>query len=260
MDDIRKQAKSGRASKLARFGGMASDISRVKNGMPGRAGYATGGAVEGGGDIGGAPAPRNLSKPGRKMAKPGKDKKGTTINIVVAGGGGKPGGPPPDMPMPPPQAGPPPPMIGPGPGGPPMPMRRSGGAVGKYAKGGRVKRADGGQTTEKRARAAGELDEKEQGKYLRGKSKDAWDDAKTAAGSAAMSAGARAAMSGDGPSGIGYRLLKGANTLFAGTSAAKAIGDTVRSRHFGAEADKFDKADRDEERDRKSGGRVGRKC
>ena len=127
--------------------------------------YATGGAVKGanpslaeGLSASGAPAKRSLSRPGRKMAGKGKGKEAkTNINIIVAGGG-KPAGPPPDMPMPPmPMAGPPP---GPPPGGPPMPMRAHGGKVetakdeaaerkagmhaGSFAKGGKVKRAEGG--------------------------------------------------------------------------------------------------------------------
>src|ERR1700680_145290 len=131
-------------------------------------GYAHGGAVKDGKDgpalaegmeADGKPAKVSLARPGRKMGgKAGKDGKGkTNVNVVVMGhppgGPGMPGAGGP-MPMPPPGAGgppmPPPPMASPPmppPGGPPMgppppagmPMRKHGGAVGRFAKGGKVK-------------------------------------------------------------------------------------------------------------------------
>lgn len=137
-------------SYLKQYGTSAKGNDRLLKSYGGNAGsspmarqkYASGGAVkakegnpslsEGLSAADGAPAKPSLARPGRKMAK-GKDagKKGTTVNIVIAGKGPD-AGPKPDMPMPPPGAGP---------GGPPMPpppMRANGGAVGKFAKGGRI--------------------------------------------------------------------------------------------------------------------------
>ncbi len=278
MEHLRKQAKAGRASKLARFGGMASDINRVKKGMPSRdgsaPGYATGGEV--GGDIGGAPSRPNLAKPGRKMGK-GKGQKGTNITIVVAGGGGKPpgdgpamAGPPPGgLPMPPhPMPMPPP---GAGPGGPPMPpMRKHGGAVGrfatggrianlgKYAHGGKVKRADGGEIVEKRARGPGELDEGAQRDYLKAKAKDATknNDVKTAGGVGLVGTGLGTTLAHVGsrfgrPGRIGGLIATGLG-LGALSSAGKG---EIEKKKLDAEAAEFDKADNAE---RKRGGSVSR--
>src|ERR1700680_2160382 len=143
-------------------------------------GYAHGGAVKDGKDgpalaegmeAGGKPAKVSLARPGRKMGgKAGEHGKGkTNVNVVVMGhppgGPGMPGGPmgAGPMPMPPPGAGGPPmpppmamkppmPAGGPPMGGPPggmPPMRARGGAVARYAKGGKVRhRADGGWTGE----------------------------------------------------------------------------------------------------------------
>lgn len=130
-----------------------------------RQSYATGGAVKGNNpslDEGMEAAPiAKLDGPkSSKKDKGSKDKKDakTSINIVVMGKPDAPAAPGPSGMVPP---GPPPPMLPPGPppGGPPMPMRASGGRVkredisasdqagkqdvmgtspGKYAKGGKV--------------------------------------------------------------------------------------------------------------------------
>jgi hypothetical protein len=85
------------------------------------------------------PAKARLDRPGRKMpgkAGPGK-KPGTNVNVIVMPKGDKaapdaPAGASGLMPMPPPGAGPAgPAMPPPGADGPPMPMRKSGGRVGK---------------------------------------------------------------------------------------------------------------------------------
>ena len=159
---VRSRAEGNR-SLLKDYGGSPG------NGPVARQSYATGGAVKGfasGGSLGnpslneglsaaGSPAKKSLARPGRKMpgkkgAKGGKP----NVNVIIAQSppkgdappmppmGAGPSGPPPGPPMPPP---------GPGPGGPPMPMRASGGRIsnlGKYAHGGKVKRADGGWTGE----------------------------------------------------------------------------------------------------------------
>jgi hypothetical protein len=93
----------------------------------------------------GTPAKPSLARPGRKIGGKKKDAK-TNINVIVAGA------PPKEAPMPmPPMGGPPPgppmPPPGAGPGGPPpMPMRASGGRVGRDNGG--VVRSDAGATTD----------------------------------------------------------------------------------------------------------------
>lgn len=110
-------------------------------------GYATGGAVKAfatGGmispDADGMPAKPNLSRPGRKMKGKDGKKSGTNVNVVIMQ---KPDMPKavPDMGAAAPAPSPIPPV---GPSGPPMPMRKSGGKVMAFKKGGRVKREDGG--------------------------------------------------------------------------------------------------------------------
>lgn len=132
---------SARMHKLQKLGAQGS-LKQARKGEFAPRKYAAGGAV-GGDEIGGMPAKPNLARPGRSKGKgtPGK-KGGATVNVIVMSGKGAPdagpkpmAGPPPDMPMPPP---------GPPPGGPPMPMRKFGGSVGKFAKGGRVKKEMGG--------------------------------------------------------------------------------------------------------------------
>lgn len=146
---------------LKEYGGNAgsSPMARQK--------YAKGGVVQGFKDGGnpaldegmaaadGQSARPSLAKPAKKG--PGKNgkKEGTTVNIIIAGkgpdagmphpamGAPGPGGPAPAMvaprPMPLPGAGPVPAPGPGGPGGPPMLNRRYGGAVGKFAKGGKVR-------------------------------------------------------------------------------------------------------------------------
>lgn len=101
-------------------------------------------------DIGGATSKPNLGRKGRKMAKKDGDKKGAKTNIVIAitpkdaapqGAPSPAGAMPMPMPHPVPAPMPAPPMAGPPPGGPPMAM---------HAKGGRVKRADGGKVQDVR--------------------------------------------------------------------------------------------------------------
>ena len=134
-------------------------------------GYATGGVVmenetakpvqrkaikmRDGQAVEGSTGKSRADRPNRKKGGPVHGRhKGVTVNVIAAPHGGA-GGPMPPM-VPPPGAGPAPAMAGPprppmmpppGAGGPPgmppgMPPRRSGGAA--YAKGGAVKRADGG--------------------------------------------------------------------------------------------------------------------
>lgn len=111
-------------------------------------GYASGGVVKSD-EVGpaeammasGKSARGSTSKPGRKMAGRGSKKGSTNVNVIIVPKDGDKGaaamkppgpdaGPPMAMPMPPPPMPPPGPMAGPGgPGGPPMPMRKSGGRV-----------------------------------------------------------------------------------------------------------------------------------
>lgn len=126
MTKIARAGSEGNVRLLSAYGGGSSP---PRQSYP--KGYATGGAVKaapayaGGGMVptaGGMPAKTNLGRAGRKMPGKGKDagKKGTNVNIIIASGpkGDMPPKPAPDMPM-----------AGPGPGGPPMPMRASGGRV-----------------------------------------------------------------------------------------------------------------------------------
>ena len=181
MKSLRKEAERAQSAKLHRLGAQGS-LKMAEKGLHAKRKYASGGTVSDPmpGVEGSAPKAR-LDRPSRG-AKGAKGKKGTNVNVVImqhppmgGAGGPPPAGPmsgpmamPPHPPMPAPMAGPPPgPMPMPA-GGPPM--RKHGGAVGKFAKGGAVKKkADGGEVPEKRVRAAGELDETAQGKYLKDK-------------------------------------------------------------------------------------------
>lgn len=133
MKHLRDHAKSAMASKLARHGG-STDIERVKTGMPmrdGAKGYATGGAVIE--DIvEGAPAKPRLDRAARK--KGGKDKEKVNVNVIVMPKEGKDAPPPAPAlasgaPVLPPAPMPPMPPASAGPGAPPVPMRKHGGAV-----------------------------------------------------------------------------------------------------------------------------------
>lgn len=251
-----RDSRAAQSSKLRKLGAQGSlKMARAGEHAPrkyndDRARYADGGAV---GDIGGMASKPRLDRPGRKMGKAkGKKDAKTNINVIIAG---KPdaGAPKPDMGMPPPGA-----MAGPPPGPPGPPMRASGGRIGnlgKYAHGGKVKRADGGWTGEGDSGKA----KKEESADLNKKSSDAASAAKSDAASGAMSAGARLAMAGPGPAGKIYKGLKLANTLFAGSSGASALGNAARATTLGKEAASANKAG-DEAEGKKKGGAVKRKC
>lgn len=245
--------------------------------------YATGGAVkskEGNPSLGeglsaaadGAPSKPSLSRPGRKMPGKGKDaKKGTNVNVVIMQSPAK--GGPDAGPMP--GGGPPMPPPGAGPGGPPMPMRANGGRIsnlgkfawggkvkmttkgdeaGKiakkethgaeaYARGGKVKRADGGWT--------GEGDS---GKKLREEAKEVRDEPNMAKGMLGSAAGS-------GASALALARRKGPGLIGAAAPLAglaymgkKAI-DSLRA--DGKAKDLEKKAD--EAEGRACGGRIGKK-
>ena len=235
-------AAKGNDRLLKQYGGNAgsSPMARQR--------YAKGGAVKAGNpslDEGlstaaeGAPAKPSLARPGRKMPGKGKDKKGgkTNVNVIIAQAPPKGDG----MPMPPPGAGPsgpppPMPMPPPGPGGPPMPMRKHGGAVGRFAKGGRVKRDDGGPVP-------GEISDAAQRKYLRKKAGDERSSAILPGALAALT-GAASLMPGSG------KLLRAFNIGNTAVNAASAAGHIKNARTADDEAEKFE--------DRKSGGRVNK--
>lgn len=162
MKDLYAKSKANAAARLSRMGGKRSSYAKGGDAKC----YASGGSV--GSDMGepdGMPSKPNFGKPGRSggkgKGKPGDKKKGgTNVNVIVmpSGGGDKgpgpmppPGGPPPMPPHGPPMMGPPPG----GPGGPPpgLPMRKFGGSVKGYAKGGRIgnlgKYAHGGKVKAK---------------------------------------------------------------------------------------------------------------
>lgn len=244
--------------------------------------YAAGGKVGGNPSLSeglsaagaeGAPAKPSLARPGRKMAGKGGAKKGgkTNVNVIIAQAPpkGDMAAPPKDMAGPPgPPPGPPMPPPGPPPG---MPMRASGGRIsnlgkyahggkvttkgdeakkiaddeeseGKYAKGGRVKRADGGWT--------GEGDS---GKKLREQAKDVRDEPnflKAMAGNAGQALSTMAIGRKKGPGFIGPAGLVAA-TGYAGKKYYDSLTQESRAKEI---EDKADKAE-----GRKSGGRVGRK-
>lgn len=148
MKHLRATAKSGMAAKLARMRG--GSVGGSASCGPTK-GYATGGVVtdsdDGGDPIDGVSAKKSMSKPGRmKGGKGDKDKKskGTNVNVIIMGKDSgpqaaamPPPGPPPGPPRPPMAPPMPPPGAGPGPGGPggpPPPMRASGGRVMSDAK------------------------------------------------------------------------------------------------------------------------------
>lgn len=255
---------------LKQYGGSAGSSPMA------RQHYAKGGAVkgkegnpslaEGLEAADGAPSKPSLARPGRKMAKKGGDDKKdakTNVNIIIAGkspdAGPKaaPPMPPPDMPMPPPGG------AGPGPGGPPMPMRKHGGAVGrfatggritnlgKYAHGGKVKRADGGWTGEGDSGKAA----KEKAADLREKASANEKGAKSSLYSGALAAGAGVTGPKFSEMGKVGKTLKGgalasgiANLGMAGLQKVQAMSDRDK-------ADRADKAG-DEAEGRKRGGSV----
>jgi len=148
MTSMARTGAHGNLKLLGKYGGRNKEK---------RYAYANGGAVPGGaprkayadgGPIDGMPARSRMDRKGPKGKKGNK----TTVNVVVAGKGGPDAaGAPPPMPMPPPGAGPGGPPPGPPMPPPGMPMRARGGRIanlGKYAHGGRVKKADGGWTGE----------------------------------------------------------------------------------------------------------------
>lgn len=115
----------------------------------------------------------------------------------------------------------------------------------------RMKRADGGETNDKRARAPGEKDEGYQRDYLKNKAQNTQDDADSSKwiGRVATGVGAAGAIGGRGlgrlpgaiAAGLGIPLL------------AKSNQKEAEAKRLSAEAKEFDKADAAE---KKSGGRV----
>lgn len=234
----RKQAEAAQSAKLRRLGAMGSlKHARMAENAPRK--YAAGGAVSDSGTVEGMAAKPRLDRPGRaKGKKGGKEGKGATVNIVIAGGKGPGGpppmaGPPPDMPMPPP----------PGPGGPPMPMRKSGGAVGKFAKGGRVKREGGGRISEDSKREIERI-EKDTPRGLGNLN------------ALSMGVGTGAALAKGMP-----KPVRALGALVGAFGAKKTIDDTKQMFSDTDEVSRLKKGKvKDGEEDRKSGGRVGRKC
>ncbi len=169
MADHKALAKSGMASKLSKLRaiGARGDPKKANKGEAGKRKYHIPGyAYADGGAVGGMGASPRLDRPGRKApGKGGAGKKGTNVNVIIMGKEGA-GGPPGASPMPPHPMMPPPmpphpmggpPGLPPGPGGPPMGppggppggglppglMRKTGGRIPAYAKGGRIRGADG---------------------------------------------------------------------------------------------------------------------
>lgn len=251
MTSMARMGSSGNTKLLGKYGGKHKDRPyKFANGgsVPGATGprkaYADGGPIDG------MPARARLDRPGKK----GKDKKGghTTVNVVVAGKGGGDGAPP--MPMPPPGAGPGgPPMPPPGPG---MPMRARGGRIanlGKYAHGGRVKRADGGWT--------GEGDS---GKPMKEKAADLRSRAEENESGAKKSLGFGAAGTAVGATGPKFRQmgmlgksLKGGTLAGAAANLGMAGLQKLKAMDERSSADKADKAG-DEAEGRKKGGAVSK--
>ncbi len=276
---------------LKQFGTSAKGNDRLLKSYGGNAGsspmarqhYAKGGAVkpkegnpslaEGLGAADGAPAKPSLARSGRKMGRKAKEgKKGTTVNIVIAGKGpdagpppmGGPGGPPPMMKGPPPPMPMPPP--GAGPGGPPPPMLKArGGAVARFATGGRIanlgKFAHGGKVRKKFA-TDGWVGEGDSGKAL--KEKSAEDSAKAGKlNSGAMSSATMGAIgSGIGATGPKMRemgtvgkVLKGGTLAGAAANLGMAALQKMGARGKEREAAESSKAG-DEAEGRKQGGPV----
>jgi hypothetical protein len=228
MTSMARKGSDGNTKLLSKYGGKHKDrpykfanggAVPTPNGM--RKAYADGGPIDG------MPARARLDRPGKK--KGGKDKKGakTTVNVVVAGKGGDGPGAPPPMPMAPPGAGPGgPPMSPPG---PPPPMMRKSGGVAKYARGGQVKKADGGTISE---------DSK---KYARDKKIDA------ALKGATSAVGALGTVL---PYGRGNKLFRTWNAGVAGAGGLGAAADL-------AEAKRVERGEAEPgKEDRKSGGRI----
>lgn len=133
-----------RMDKLQKLGATGS-LKEARKGESAPRKYAAGGIVGGDAPIDGMPAKANLSKPSRSKGSKGK-KGGTSVNVIIMPKGDAPKadmampmgagpGPMPPMPMPPPGAG-----------GPPMPMRKHGGKVAAFAKGGCVKKKSGSRS------------------------------------------------------------------------------------------------------------------
>lgn len=230
--DLRKQAESAQSSKLHKLGAQGS-LSMARKGQSAAIAnakkYATGGYV-GGGKVDGGSAKPSTSKPAKSKGKGGK---GATVNIVIAGKGPDAAGGPPM----PPDAGPPIPLPpgGPGgpPGGPPMPMRAKGGKV--------LKRGDGGKTVQDDSGT----DEGQQRKYLRKKASSERSDA-IVPSALAVGSGAVSMLPGQGAA------LRSFNVGSAAYNAARAAGAINRAKKADKEADSFE--------DKKSGGRVKKKC
>lgn len=277
MKGVRSGAEGNR-SLLKQYGGNSG------SGPAARQHYASGGAVKGGNPslneglsaaADGKPAKPSLARPGRKMPGKSKSKGGkTNVNVIIAQApdkgamppalGAGPGGPPP---MPPP---------GPPPGGPPMPMRASGGRIanlGKYAhggkvttkgdeagriakkethgaepyaKGGHVKRADGGPTPGEQMNAA------------RKRRDDASSDRTSEAIKGASHAGIAAGLAGV-PGKLG-KVLKWGNAAISGSGVLGAASAHGRKGAAEAEMKRLGEGKATEgEEDRKAGGRVARK-
>jgi len=157
MKDLKAQIERAMDAKLKSYGKadkaedrkMIADHETRMHGAPKH--RAAGGAVDG------MPARSRMDRPkGGKKKSSGK----TNVNVIIAGKGGD--DKPPMPMMPPPSAGPSPmpppkpPMMpaggppGGGPGGPPMPPLGAGGPpMPMRARGGRVKRENGGEVEEK---------------------------------------------------------------------------------------------------------------
>lgn len=131
MKALKDHARSALVEKLARLGGKSAKPTTKH---PARSdfvrSFASGGAVS---DV---PVEGASAKPrfGRGIKKGGKKDAKTNVNVVVMPKADKPAAP--DMP----------PMMAPPPAMPVPPMRKTGGKVNAFAKGGRVRKADGGRT------------------------------------------------------------------------------------------------------------------